>query len=132
VSRRALHEHVSRCSDPACVATRRLHANGARLILGKGRHCELAVLAAGGSAGMIDAEIVSARRAYATHLGVSLDGRSTGSVADADYAIHARHAADGNVEGEADADQPIPLGSARVTRDADRRGRAFDRYRLRW
>jgi hypothetical protein len=107
-------------------------ANGARLVLGKGRHCELAVLAAAGGAGLTDREIVSARRAYARHLGVSLEGRTSGSVADANHAIHARHAADGNVEGEQGAVHPIPLGSARVIRRADDRGRPFDLYRLRW
>jgi hypothetical protein len=58
----------------------------ANLVLGKGRHCELAVLAAAGSAGMTDAEIVPARRAYAKHLGVPLEGRTTGEIANAPYA----------------------------------------------
>jgi hypothetical protein len=53
-------------------------------------------------------------------------------VADADHAIHARHAADGHVAGEPDAVHPISLGSARVTRVADPRGAAFDLYRLGW
>lgn len=92
-----LRDHVDTCNHPACVATRKLEGNGARLTLGKGRHCERAVLAAAGAGGMTDGEIVAERRAYAEHLGVSLDGNTTGEIANAAYAIHARHAADGNV-----------------------------------
>ncbi len=47
-----LRDHVNTCNDPACAATRNLEANGARMTLGKGRHCELAVLAAAGPGGM--------------------------------------------------------------------------------
>src|SRR5436190_21836526 len=94
-----LRDHVKSCSHVACAATRLLTKNGARLVVGKGRHCELAVLAAAGASGMTGAELVAARRAYAQHLGVMLDGIKTGEIADADYAIHARHAADGNIVG---------------------------------
>jgi hypothetical protein len=128
----SVREHVRHCAHPACKATRKLQESGARLVLGKGRHCEFAVLAAAGMVGLKDSEIVTARREYARHLGVSLDGRTDGSVADADYAIHAKHAAAGNVNGERHAIHSIPLGSARVIRTADRRGRAFDRYQLQW
>lgn len=92
-----LRDHVNTCDHPACAATRKLEANGARLTLARGRHCEMAVLAAAGSVGMTDGEIVTARRAYAEHLGKSLGGRSSGEIANPNYAIHARHAADGNV-----------------------------------
>ena len=125
-------EHVRRCAHPACQAPRKLRDRGARLVLGKGRHCELAVLAATGAAGLADSEIVSARRQYARHLGVSLSGRTNASVADANYAIHAKHAVAGDVDGEADAIHSIPLGSPRVIRTADGRVSAFDHYRLKW
>src|SRR5262245_60314454 len=122
-SRGSLHEHVNGCPHPACAATRRLMAHGARLVLGKGRHCEMAALAAAGADGMTDAELVQARRAYAVHLGVSLAGRTNGTVADADFAIHARWAADGNVAGMPNAAEPIPIGSTRVARTESGRGR---------
>jgi hypothetical protein len=108
----SLRDHVNTCDYPACVATRKLENNGPRLTLGKGRHCELAVLAAAGPGGMTDGEIVAARRAYAEHLGVSLDGLTTGEIANAPFAIHARHAAEGNVKGVEDAQWPINLGTA--------------------
>lgn len=127
----SLKDHVQQCDQPACVATRRLLASGARLQLGKGRHCEIAVLAAAGDAGLTDQEIVTARRAYADHLGVTLEGRSDASIADADYGIHAQHAADGNVTGLPDAVYPINLGSARVVREAGE-GSSASRYRLVW
>jgi hypothetical protein len=128
----SLRDHVKTCRHPACVATRKLQVNGARLVLGKGRHCELAVLAAAGTAGMMDGDLVAARRAYAEHLGASLEGRTTGEIANAEYAIHARHAAEGNVVGMPDAVHPIPLGTARVTRTASGKGESFDLYHLRW
>jgi hypothetical protein len=104
----AQQDHLKTRRHPACVATRQLQANGADLVLGKGRHCELAPLAAAGSAGMIDRDVVTARREYAEHLGVALDGTTTGEIADAPHAIHARHAADGNVAGMTGAVHPIP------------------------
>lgn len=127
-----LRDHVSTCSHIACVATRRLAKNGARLVLGKGRHCELAVLAAAGPSGISDAELVAGRRAYAKHLGVTLEGISTGEIADADTARHARHAADGNLVGLPNPVHAIPLGSARVKRTPSPKGTAFDVYVLYW
>lgn len=115
----SLREHVQTCADPACVATRKLLDHGANLVLGKGRHCEFAVLAAAGEAGLTDPEIVERRRAYAAHLGVALEGRTDGLIANADYAIHARHAADGNVTGNPNAVDSINLGSAHVVRMAN-------------
>jgi hypothetical protein len=128
----SLRDHVKTCHHPACIATRKLQANGANLVLGKGRHCELAVLGAAGTAGMMDADLVAARRAYAKHLGVSLEGRTTGEIANAPNAIHAQHAAAGNVVGMPDAVHPIPLGTARVRRTVSAKGESFDLYHLRW
>ena len=128
----SLREHVDTCDHPACVATRKLQGNGANLILGKGRHCELAVLAAAGPEGMTDQSLVEGRRAYAAHLGVSLGGRTDGSVADAPHAVHALHAAGGNVSGVEDAKHPINLGNARVIRTASSEGESHDRYQLVW
>ena len=127
-----LREHVDNCSHPACVATRKLEENGANLILGKGRHCEIAVLAAAGDEGLSDEEIVRERRAYADHLSVTLDGRTDATIADAPHAVHARHAAEGNINDEEDAKSPIRLGSARVTRTASPERESLDRYRLVW
>jgi hypothetical protein len=81
---------------------------------------------------MTDADIVTERRKYAKHLLVSLDGRTTGDIANAPHAIHARHASEGNIVGMPDAKYPIPLGTARVTRTASAKGESFDVYRLRW
>lgn len=81
---------------------------------------------------MSDADLVSARRAYAAHLGVTLDGRANGSIADAGRAIHARHAAGGNFSGAPEAKHPINLGSARVIRTASGHGEPFDHYVLRF
>jgi hypothetical protein len=127
-----LRAHVKHCSHPACVATRVLEQNGARLVLGKGRHCELAVLAAAGANGLSSAALVAGRRAYAHHLGVTLDGISTGAVADADHAIHARHAAEGNLVGLPNAVHPIPLGTARVKRTSTFQSPSSDHYVLYW
>jgi hypothetical protein len=125
-------DHVNTCDHPGCLATRKLETSGARLTLGKGRHCELAVLAAAGPDGMTDGEIVAARRAYAEHLGVSLDGLTTGEIANAPYPVHARHAAEGNLKGVEDAKWPINLGTARVTRTPSPNGESFDHYELHW
>ena len=129
---RSLRDHVDTCDHPACAATRKLFANGANLMLGKGRHCEFAALAAAGPAGITDAELVAARRRYAEHLSSSLEGRTDGTIANAERAIHARHAADGNLVGHADAKDPIPLGTARVSRIASAEGEHHDRYFLSW
>jgi hypothetical protein len=102
------------------------------MTLGKGCHCELAVLAAAGPGGMTDGEIVAARRAYAEHLGVSLDGRTTGEIANAAYAIHARHAAEGNVTGVEGAEFPINIGTAQVKRTLSSEGESADLYQLYW
>jgi hypothetical protein len=129
---RSLRDHVATCDHPACAATRKLFANGANLKLGKGRHCEFAALAAAGPEGLTDAALVEARRRYAEHLGSSLEGRTDGTIANAERAIHARHAADGNLVGMPDAKDPIPLGTARVARLASADGERYDRYFLTW
>ncbi len=127
-----LRDHVDTCAHPVCISTRKLEANGAALRLGAARHCEIAVLAAAGTQGMTDRDIVAGRRAYAEHLGVSLDGRTTGEVANAPYAIHARHAAEGNVKGEGDAVFPINIGTAHVRRTPSGEAESFDLYELYW
>lgn len=123
---------IKACTHPACVATRKLEQHGANLRFGQGRHCELAVLAAAGDAGMLDADLVAGRRAYAKHLGVTLDGLTTAVVADAEYAIHARWAAKGNTVGNPNAKHAIPLGTAKVTRTRSPIGERHDRYRMYW
>lgn len=104
-STRDLESHIENCTHAACVATRRLQADGARLILGKGRHLEIAALAAAGALGIAGRALVQARRDYAEHLGVPLDGPT----ANADWAVHASHAARG-----LDVKDPIHLGTATV------------------
>ena len=64
-------EHAKNCSNPACMADAKLRAYGARLRPGKGRHCELLMLAAAGADGLSDVELVLGRRAQAEHLGVT-------------------------------------------------------------
>ncbi len=54
-----VRDHVATCAHPACIATRKLEANGAGLRLGAARHCEIAVLAAAGTQGMTDRDIVA-------------------------------------------------------------------------
>jgi hypothetical protein len=81
---------------------------------------------------MLDSALVDARRDYAAHLGVTLDGISTGAVADAEHAVHARHAAEGNVVSNPHAKHPIPLGTAKVTRTKSFASESQDRYRLTW
>ncbi len=129
LARRQISEHIQNCSDLRCAATRRLRRLGARLILGMGRHCEIAVLAAAGVRGLLDEELVIGRRAYAEHLGVTLRG----PIQDANTAVHARHAADGHVTGAPGARQPINLGGptgARVIRKPSPDGEHLDRYLL--
>lgn len=121
-----------KCTHPACAATRELEERGGNLTLGKGRHCELAALAAAGPAGIADHELVEARRAYAKHLGVQLSGLTTGAVANADRAIHARWAAEGNVVGNPLAKHAIPLGRAKVHRSRHPRTETQDHYYLTW
>jgi transcriptional regulator with XRE-family HTH domain len=104
-STKDLQDHIENCSHAECVATRQLQANGARLMLGKGRHLEMAALAAAGPQGKNGRDLVQGRRDYAKHLGVSI----TGPVADADWAAHAFWAAKGpNVK------DPIHLGTSTV------------------
>ena len=122
-STKDLQEHIQNCQRAECVATLQLQAHGARLMLGKARHLELAVLAAAGPQGKSDRDVVQGRRDYAKHLGVSLEG----PVADADWAAHASWAAKGP-----DAKDPIHLGSATVIQTKSPRGRAYDHYALNW
>jgi transcriptional regulator with XRE-family HTH domain len=123
-STKDLQEHMSNCQHPECVATRKLQAHGARLMLGKARHLEIAALAAAGDQGKSDGDLVQARRDYAEHLGVNLEG----PIADAETAVHASWAAKGpNVK------DPIHLGSATVIQTSrSPPDRADDHYVLKW
>ena len=121
-------EHAKNCSNPACMADAKLRAYGARLRPGKGRHCELLMLAAAGADGLSDVELVLGRRAQAEHLGVTLSGPT----ADAPNAAHARHAADGHLVGVPGAINPINLGSVRVKRTPSTMSEALDHYVMIW
>jgi len=84
---------------------------GARLVLGKGRHCEIAAVAAAGSEGLAASDVVEARRAYAKHLGVSLGGK----VSNGPTANHVEHALE-NHSRNSDAKSRICLGESRAVR----------------
>src|SRR4051812_13547735 len=102
------------CQHPACQATRALERVGARLVWGKGRHCEIAAVAAAGPHGLLPHEVVEARRAYARHLGVDLRADvPTGDIADSDEPIHVEHALT-NFRGAPTPTHPINLGRARA------------------
>ena len=128
----SLRDHVKTCRHPACIATRKLQASGANLVLGKGRHCEFAVLAAAGTAG-IDGRghrrgTTSIRKTPWSFVG----GEDHRGNRERPLCNPSGHAADGNVTGMADAVHPIPLGSARVRRTVSANGESFDLYHLRW
>ena len=73
-----LKEQIYGCKCERCRAVVWLVEDcGARLQFSPirgGRLCELAVVAAAGSAGMLPEEIVTARRDYAKHLRITLSG----------------------------------------------------------
>lgn len=119
-----LLEHVRTCDDPACRATVRLQSVGARLVLGKGRHCEIAVVAAAGPKGMQEGEIVDARRAYAKHLGVELGG----VVSNGEDPNHIQHAIE-NHSHNPDSRSPINLGDARAVQVGTRYAIRFPQAR---
>lgn len=119
------------CPCPECAGSRALDSVGANLQRGWGRHCELSALAAA-PAGLSDAALVAARRRYAKHLDVVL-GVSSGDVADADYAIHARHVATGHFIGaERPGKDAIDVGAARVEWVRHPTQQSRDHYRLIW
>lgn len=117
-----LREHVSACTDPACQATKKLLQLGAVLRLGRGRHCEIAVVAAAGNRGLEEHEIVAARRRYAQHLGLKL----LGPVQDADAPIHVHHAIENTPRNPA-ARSAINLGKAEARREGTKYVVRFDR-----
>jgi len=83
-----LKQHVYSCPCPRCRALVWLIEDcGAALKFSAtraGRLCELAVVAAEGTAGMAAADVVSERRAYAKHLNVALSGPTS----DANTPVH--------------------------------------------
>jgi hypothetical protein len=95
---------------------------GANLILGKGRHCEIAVVAAASPPGLLAAEVVPLRRHYAVHLGVS----HSGTTQDSDEPIHIENAIE-NYKGRhgAPENRIVNLGRARATFSGGR-------YAIRW
>ena len=119
-----LQAHIEHCQRDECVATIRLQGIGAKLLLGKGRHLEIAALAAASPPGIIDRDLVQRRRDYAEHLGVRLDG----PVANAEYAGHADWAAKGPDVNKG----PIHLGRATVTKIVSPQGSEYDHYVLNW
>lgn len=80
-----------------------------------GRLCELAVVAAAGDYGILEREVVAARRAYAEHLGVVLSGPTS----NADTACHIRWAVE-NSNHNPNSREPIHLGSAIARFDGGR------------
>ena len=104
-----IQEHILGCDHSGCRATRRLQDAGARLVLGKGRHCEIAVIAAAGQDGMDARDVVTARRAYAAHLGIELGG----DVSDGPTPNHIHHAIE-HPSHKPNARSPINLGDARA------------------
>ncbi|ENY7310809.1 hypothetical protein ACF1LP_006653, partial [Pseudomonas aeruginosa] len=85
-----------------------------------GRLCELAVVAAAGKAGMLESEIVAARRAYAASLGVTLSG----AISNADEPVHIHHAVS-NSNHNPNASNRINLGRARAYKERREEGDYF-------
>ena len=79
-----------------------------------GRLCELAVVAATGSTGMVNGDVVPARREYARHLGIVLSG----PISDSEEPVHIRHAVT-NSNHNPNASSPINLGQARASHMGD-------------
>lgn len=89
---------------------------GARLLISPkntGRMCEFAVIAAAGTGGLTEHEVVQGRRAYAEHLGVQL----TGPTQNASTAAHITW----SLQPPGPGDLPrVPLGRARPSKRGDR------------
>lgn len=79
-----------------------------------GRLCELAVVAAAGSSGMVSSAVAPARREYARHLGIVLRG----PVSDSDEPVHIQHAVT-HSNHNANASNRINLGQARASLTGD-------------
>ncbi len=72
-----------------------------------GRLCEIAVVAATGKNGILEADVVNARRLYAKHLGIVLSGNTSNS----NDPVHIKHAiTDSNHN--PDANRRINIGQA--------------------
>jgi hypothetical protein len=109
-----MREHINSCKDhPGCQATRRLEAIGATLVLGKGRHCEIAMVAAADEAGLTSEEAVKARREYSKHLRKYGAKELKGTTSNPDWAIHIDWAIT-HFKGNPNARHPINLGRARA------------------
>jgi hypothetical protein len=111
------HTDAATCTHPGCAAFRRLTSIGAHLNPipngvpphANGRACEIAMLAAAGTCGLSDPQLVFARRHLAVHVGRPMGGPDAQPIADHRHAVHADHAAQGP-----DVANPIILGRAEV------------------
>jgi hypothetical protein len=113
-----LKAQVLECECGRCRALVRLLNHGAQLVFSPtraGRLCELAVVAAAGSEGILETEIVEERRAYARHLGVKLSG----STCNSPEPVHIRWALV-NSNHNPNAKERINLGESKASRSADR------------
>ncbi len=114
-----LKQRIYGCTCKQCKAiVRLLDECGAILIISPnkgGRLCEVAVVAATGSSGMDENDIVSERRKYAEHLGITLSG----PVSNSDKPIHIKHGIN-NSNHEYNAKHRINLGIARIIYEGTR------------
>lgn len=112
--RNPLKQQIYNCKCPHCRAIVALaEERGAKLQFSEsraGRLCELAVVAAAGSVGLPDHEVVSQRRAYAVHLGLTLSG----STSNADSPVHIAWAVT-NSNHNRDARNRVNIGQALAT-----------------
>jgi len=109
-----LKQQIYNCNCARCRAIVRL-VEEKRAVLQfsrsrAGRLCELAVVAASGSAGIVSSAVVPARREYAHHLGIVLSG----PISDSDQPLHIEHAIT-NSNHNANAKNRINLGQARAS-----------------
>jgi hypothetical protein len=109
-----LRERIYACPCARCQALKILvEEAGATLKFwphAAGRLCEIAVVAAAGPKGIPIHEVVTARRDYAKHLGLTLKG----PISNSDDPVHIDHALDPT------ASKPIRLGTARAVLQNER------------
>ena len=109
-----LKKMIYDCKCRRCRAVKKLvEEHGADLRFSEsraGRLCELAVVAAEGSVGILESEVVEARRSYAEHLNVQLSGPTS----DAELPAHIAWAVI-NSNHNPDAKSRINLGSAKAS-----------------
>jgi hypothetical protein len=111
-----LANKIASCDCNPCRAFTALRGQaGSRMRIradAPGRMCEIAVVAGAGTAGMSIDDVVAARRAYAAHLGLELNGRTTNSP----DPIHIKHAiaCSNHTPDPNPGDGPIHLGKARA------------------